>query len=292
MLATLPRILKNTFSAVFLQNFSRLATFLFYFYLARLIGVEQFGVFTYALTVITLSGVIAQFGMVSLVIREAARDKTRSNLYLCSMTVVQTALGVIVAIGTVIFVVLHQLPQLQANLIYAFTIYMVASNVVGGFITLFRAYEKLEYEAYLAIAENLLLVGAGVYLLKSGFSIMVLPWLYLICTVLFKGFFGYILYQKYIGRLTWQFNFPFAWSLLKKAYPFALSWIAGSLVLKFDIVMLEALSNITEVGYYSAATRLVEALFTIGSGFGLAIYPILARYYVENPEFFLHNEPI
>ena len=59
MLATLPRIVKNTAASVILQNSSRILTLLFYFYLARVLGVQQFGIFTYALTVMTISGVLS-----------------------------------------------------------------------------------------------------------------------------------------------------------------------------------------------------------------------------------------
>jgi len=64
--------------------------------------------------------------------------------------------------------------------------------------------------------------------------------------------------------------------LLQQSLPFAI--LAGSLVLydRIDIVLLAHLKSSVDVGIYAAADRVIEGLLVIPAGIGAALYPTLA----------------
>jgi O-antigen/teichoic acid export membrane protein len=50
-----------------------------------------------------------------------------------------------------------------------------------------------------------------------------------------------------------------------------------------DVLLLSWFAGMTEVGYYSAATRLLDIMRSVPQGYGRAVYPILARLHGDRP---------
>jgi O-antigen/teichoic acid export membrane protein len=74
---------------------------------------------------------------------------------------------------------------------------------------------------------------------------------------------------------TWQVA-PNLLPLLRSAFPFALAALFAALQIRLSIILLERLATTAEVGYFSAASRFVEAARTIPNAFFGALFPALA----------------
>ncbi|MFN8447320.1 MAG: oligosaccharide flippase family protein [Anaerolineae bacterium] len=64
--------------------------------------------------------------------------------------------------------------------------------------------------------------------------------------------------------------------LLRRAFPFALAAVFAALQIRLSVILLERLATTAEVGYFSAASRFVEAARTIPNAFFGALFPALA----------------
>ncbi|KKG13237.1 hypothetical protein DU34_04035 [Methanosarcina mazei] len=85
-------------------------------------------------------------------------------------------------------------------------------------------------------------------------------------------------------------KFKIEYDLVKKilleALPIAVSTVFIMIYFRVDMVMLSFLTNDTDVGFYSAAYRLTEALTFIPSVLMVSIYPIMSKYFSEGNKAF------
>jgi O-antigen/teichoic acid export membrane protein len=69
--------------------------------------------------------------------------------------------------------------------------------------------------------------------------------------------------------------------LLRRAFPFALAAFFAALQNRLSVILLERMATTTEVGYFSAASRFVEAARLIPNAFFGALFPALAAIAVD-----------
>src|SRR5919106_2172117 len=85
--AGLVRILANAISILAADAVNRGTTFVLYALVARYLGAFEFGQLSLALTLFYTFQVLAAAGLKTLVVREVARDKKKTNHYLVNGTV-------------------------------------------------------------------------------------------------------------------------------------------------------------------------------------------------------------
>jgi O-antigen/teichoic acid export membrane protein len=66
------------------------------------------------------------------------------------------------------------------------------------------------------------------------------------------------------------------WKLLRRAFPFALAALFAALQTRLSMILLERLATTAEVGYFSAASRFVEAARMIPNAYFGALFPVLS----------------
>jgi O-antigen/teichoic acid export membrane protein len=74
---------------------------------------------------------------------------------------------------------------------------------------------------------------------------------------------------------------PTIMPLLRRAFPFALAAFFAALQNRLSVILLERMATTTEVGYFSAASRFVEAARLIPNAFFGALFPALAAIAVD-----------
>jgi O-antigen/teichoic acid export membrane protein len=74
--------------------------------------------------------------------------------------------------------------------------------------------------------------------------------------------------------------------IMREALPIAVSTVFVMIYFRIDTVMLSFLKTDTDVGLYSAAYRLTEALTFIPSVLMISIYPVMSKYFHEKNEAF------
>jgi O-antigen/teichoic acid export membrane protein len=93
-------------------------------------------------------------------------------------------------------------------------------------------------------------------------------------------------YARRRFRPKWRVD-PAQWKyLIKEAWPLALVVIPTLLIQRVDQIMLEHMSGDAVLGYYSAAVRLTEAFLIFPVAAMSSLFPLLSRYYEEDPEAF------
>lgn len=245
-------------------------------YAARKLGVEGYGIFSYALGLAGFFLFFKNIGVDGILTREIAKYPERQHHYF------STALGIeIVLLAITAFLLIFVAPLFSGVeeavvLLPLVALIFILDDLKDLFIAFFRGKEKMELEALVVVAANLALVIIGFITL----SYWPTPQSFVASNAL-ASFVGVVvaawLLKPFIRGMVRNFERNLIAPILKSAWPLAVSSITGAFLFNVDIVMLGWWRGVEEVGLYAAAQKMVGIL-AIFSGFvATATLPSLSR---------------
>lgn len=260
----------------------KLLSFVYFVLVARFIGVEDLGKYTFALSFTTMFAVFVDFGMTNSFIREAAKYWEKAGKYLSSIISLKAILAIIVYAVVAVAVNLMGYPPITKNLVYLSGLIMVLDSFTLTFWGVFRGGQNLKYEAIGVIINQIIIVTVGATVL-----FMRLPLLFLMLPFLLGSLFNVIFSNLMIHKKL-KIKFSFSWdkqilkTIMKIALPLALIAIFSRVYGYIDQVMLSYLSGDAFLGWYSTAMKIPFALQFIPSAFAAAVFPAFSYYYLHN----------
>ncbi len=244
-------------------------------WVARYLGPEQFGVFSYAYSFSNLFTSIAGLGIAGIVIRELVQNnKPKTELLGTAFVIILTGgftvlliisigllfmnhdsnvnLMILVMAGAAPFQAftiadMHFQSEVQSKFpVYAGLFSLTVSSIIKILLILFQA--PLAAFAWVVFLDGLTLAGGQIFLFyrKSGLTIRSL----------------------YFKKET-------AKELLKDSWPLVFSGIASMINMRIDQVMLGSMADFHVVGNYAAAVRVSEVWLILPGLIGSSIYPAI-----------------
>lgn len=284
---TLALLVSNVGGAVVLFFLSAL--------IGRSLGTTGLGVYTVALAWVFPLSLLVEFGLGTLMTRDIAQDSTLAPAYLETVTRSRLLIG---GAAMLLLIVAAPLissdPQIIAGLHISAPL-VVISPFYSGFTAVFRARGEMAAIPYLTIGMLVaqLLLTAIVFLAGGGVIAA------LVVNTLTSA--GQLVAAWAIYR--WRFDTPHRLPplhdvergrqpkvaggevsllpLLRRAFPFALAALFAALQVRLSVILLERLASTAEVGYFSAASRFVEAARTIPNAYFGALFPALSALAVD-----------
>ena len=284
-MSTVERIAKNTLF-LFLSNIVGL--FLSYFYLiyvTRYLGAGNWGILSFGLAFTSIVGFFTDIGLLSVTIRDIARDKSLTRKYMWNMAVLKLMLAIFSLVLTAIVLYLHPYPEDKTFVIYVILLSLIVTAFAGIFIGVFQAYERMEYVAFGSVLNNFVMVVGAFYAISRGWSVKEFAYIYLLA--------GIVLFIYNFAISAGRFSGPrveLSWDLcrylVREAVPFGLSTFFIRIYYYIDTIMISfIILNPNEVmGWYNAAYRLVFVLSFIPTTFLMAIYPIMSKCFVSTDD--------
>ncbi|HOK35278.1 MAG TPA: flippase [Candidatus Pacearchaeota archaeon] len=276
-------IYQNSFWLGITEVISKLVGFLILIWLARYFGPELYGKWSFALAFVTIFSVVADFGLSTLTVREIARDKSKTEDYILNITFLKIILGILslVLMALAINFIKSNDPE-TIKLVYFLGIYIILNTFAAFFESIFRANEKMQYEAICRISQSiLLLILTSLFIFKKS-PILNISFAY-ISGALFGTILSFIFLLKYFFSRTKKpkINFQLCKKILLESWPFGLSTVAIFLYNYFDQTMLGIMKTNREVGLYSAAFRIIFTFQVFGDILSIAFFPQLSKKYKE-----------
>jgi O-antigen/teichoic acid export membrane protein len=241
-------------------------------WVARYLGPEQFGLFSYAQSFVGLFTAIATLGLDGIVVRELVKDETRRD------ALIGTAfwLKFIGAFGVLLFLAIainFTSNDTQTNIL----IFIIASaTIFGSFNVVDMYFQSKVMGKYIVFANVISLFFSSVakiILILNEAPLEAFAWV-----VLFDSFVlacGFVYFYIKNHRIDWKFNKPIAVDLLRDAWPLILSGIVISIYMKIDQVMIMEMMDAEAVGQYAAAVRLSEAWYFIPMVIASSLFPAI-----------------
>lgn len=255
---------------------TRVVSFVYIYYLARVLGVEGFGLYTAALAYFSIISAVAEFGFNRYLVREVTKDRVQarellSNVFLLRLTLTSVLFAVFA-------VFLYQLDhdKIRVSLILLAALAILPQSVAFTFDGIFVAIKKLQFSAIALLASSIFTALAGFLLIKGGYGLMGAV------NALTLGQLGYtvllvILLAKVEGINFTPIKLPIIKQALKGSLPYGLLGILGLIYFRIDAIMLSYLKGSFETGIYGAAYKFLEAVVFIPASFSAALFPALAK---------------
>jgi O-antigen/teichoic acid export membrane protein len=269
------RAKRNIFYKI-LAEATKVLPALLFIYIARELGGDDFGKLSFAFSFAGMCILIADFGLNRLLVRNVSRQKELTGKYVANIYVLKIALTIMSVIAMGLFVVLAGYTQEMITLVMVFGGAMFFRSLLDVSCAVFNAHEQMDKEAVLKGISHILLFVSGAAVLVLGFGLFELSNVFLI-VYLISSILGYFMVYKCIVNVRPCFNLRFWYLILKESLPIALTVTFGVIYVKVDIVMLSLIrGDNVEIGWYSAAVRIIELLHVIPAIIASAIFPIFS----------------
>lgn len=270
------RILANSAYRAAAEIGSKLASLVFYVVMARKLGAEGFGVFTFGLAFVMLVTALASFGQDWILTREVARDRDRIHHYFANTLALKTilalpALGIATG-GAWVVGTDAETVAVMSLLGVAVVIEQYMATCFGTF----QAYDRIDFISVVLLAERIVIAFAGVVALVLGADVVLVSAVYLGGAALSFAL-AFALLTRRVVRPTAAADPGSWWRLMRAALPVGVATAFGTILFRVDIAILAILTSKAVVGQYGAAFRLFEATLFLSWSVGTATYSVFSR---------------
>lgn len=278
-------VAKNSLMQVASTIVTRICSLIFIIFVTRYLGGIGFGKFSFVFALLSFFTVFIAFGMDTLVIREIAKDRSKSSAFLVNSAVLKFFLSLVSWVVIIFLIgILKKEPEINLGIIII-GLYLLPDSIISSFKAVFSAYEKMEYSMLIDMLSRIIVVGLGLLVIFFDLGLTLLFIVSLFSSILIFFFSAYI-YNNKIGKIKIEIDYNLCRYLLKTGYPFALTGVFIAIYHRIDTVMLSVMKGDASVGWYSAAYGLTESFLFIPAAISLAVFPVLSRLYSESRESF------
>jgi len=269
-------ILKQTSWLFFAQLLNRGISFFYIIYIARILGVSDFGLYTVALAYFSILSSVADFGFNRFLIREVAKDKSRALELLWNIVMLRVTLTtVFFAIFSVILYLLDP-DKMRVSLILLASLAILPQAIAFTFDAVFVGIQKLQFSAISLFVSALSTALVGLYLVSRGFG----PWGAVNALIAGQVVYAAVLIIflfKHQRLILSKVRLAVIKEVVVGSLPYGLLAVLGLLYFRIDAILLSYMKGSFETGIYGAAYRFLEAVIFIPTAFSLALFPVLSR---------------
>jgi len=245
-------------------------------WVARYLGPEQFGIFSYAIAFTSLFNSIAKLGLDGIVVRDLVKEAENRDIYLGTAFWLKL-LGALLMLGIVAIAMQLTSSDPLTNLY----ILIIASGAI------FQSFEVVDFYFQSKVLSKFVSICKMAQLFIS--SLLKLYFIYtgaeliyfVLVTLLDQVTLALSLYIAYrfqeLGSFYGHFNKAIAKQLLKDSWPLIFSGLVIMIYMRIDQIMIKEMLGERDVGLFSAAVRLSEVWYFIPVIISTSLFPSIVN---------------
>jgi PST family polysaccharide transporter len=273
---TKTRVFKNTAWLFTAEIGSRAARGVLAIVSARILGTAGLGAFSY---VIALGGFLTFFeeaGVALFVTREFSKDSENARAVFGTAIILKLLLLVsAISLFLVVGPIMNSIPD-SGPLFPIIALLLVCDSMREFFFSITRAQQNMRIESKIKIITNILIFILGICFISMWATPLSLALAYTIGSAI-----GCIIIFLYVGEYIPNLLRSFSKDIFKKifnaAWPFTILAVSNIVIFSSDTLFLGHYSSVSEVGLYSAASRLIQMFYIIPSLFAAVTFPIFVQ---------------
>jgi O-antigen/teichoic acid export membrane protein len=272
------RVFENTSALFIAQLIGRLLSFgLMVILMPRYFTEEALGGYITAMSLTNMIAAIAELGMQSPLIREMALHRRQARHFLGNALIIRFLLSII-AFGLMVGIGYWRYQPIIVRMILLLGLSDIINSTAQLFRFVFRAFERMRYEAFTVVVERSLVVFVGGALIFLGIDLVNFCVVVLIASIFNLALSVGIVARRFIS-LRFRADLGIWKALMHQALPFALGNICNQIYFRIDTVLLPILSShgVTANAWYGLAYQLVNAFTILPGAFMGAMFPVMAR---------------
>ena len=281
------RLARNSLAPILLNLFNRSIDFLFAAFMLRVISPEDAGLYRAAIVLFVIFEIFTNFGLNTLLTREAARSRVRQRQLFGHTTALRLALFLLGSLPLTALILLrlngipaHLDPRgaWALGLLYAG---LFPGTVSAGLTALFYARERAEYPAAVSSLATLNKALLGVLLLVLGGGIVGLAALSILTnalTLLALLYGARAWLGRRAGAIRWRLDLSLLQRLVSESWPLTLNHFLAQIFFQIDLLIIEIIHGTRMVAQYDIGYKWVLAVNVIPAFYTMALLPRLSRY--------------
>lgn len=250
---------------------------------ARILGVEDFGLFVFANTLGGILALLAAFGLPKLVTRRVAREIDKTGEILGSILILEIFLSALAFLGMVGVLILLRYPVNRILIISIASIGMILSAVLDVIAAFFRAHQRMQLEAVMRISLSVLNMVLGLLVLFAGYGLVGVLTSQSAAFVLILAL-GLFLMVRYISHPSFSLDLQTYKGWLKKALPFALSSVFIFIYDGTAVIFISLIKGDQATGLFSAAMNFIKVFGLLPVAIVAAVLPVMAQSWLTSTE--------
>jgi O-antigen/teichoic acid export membrane protein len=269
-------IARNAAVGIAAEVISKVASIVLYAVMARKLGQDGFGEFTFAISLAILMMVLSGPGTNDILVRDIARDRASLGPLFWNAIGLKIVLGLAAVLLTFVVVVLAGYStevQIAMLLLGASQLMETVSKTLQA---CFIAYDDLRPVAKALLLQRTSTTILGLGTLAVGGSLVAISAVFLVGAMLAT----FYLFRQFLTLRGWvpvSLSPAAARKLYVVAFPLGLSAIFTTLLFRVDAVILAWFKPEAVVGLYGAAYRVLEGTLFLSWTFVAALMPTLSR---------------
>lgn len=277
------KLFKNSAYLLSSQLAVKVLAFFYTIFLARNLGVENYGLYIVAISYFSLVSFLTDMGVSNLFIREVSRNQMIASLFLPNVLLLRL---ISIAAAFAFIAGLFILNNLNANVAYLnlLAIAIVLPQTIGLVLdSFFTAIQKFYYPALNLIILNVFSIVCGIILVIAGYGplgallgMMAGHLVYAITAMFFLKL------QKFNIRI--KLDLLLIKRILKESLPYGILFTLGYFYYKIDILILSYIQGSYATGIYGAAYKFLEAVIFVPSAFLGVLFPYMSKISDKDPK--------
>ncbi len=281
------KFINNTFWLLFGKIFRIMTNLIVVVLIARYLGPEEFGTYSYAYSLMQILSVIGGLGLDGILVRNLVNNESEKGVLVGTSLLMRFlfSLPLIALLSLIIFV----LPNHEDIRIF---VILIGSSII------FQSFNIIDYYFQSKVFSKYIVISNSICLLLTSIIKLILiaygyPLIFFGIVILFEYLaiaLGYI-YVYYIHSkksIDWNFDFNVGLNLIKDSWPIVFAGIGYIIYRKIDQIMIYNMLDAKDVGYYAASSKLIDTVCIIPAAITTSIFPYLIKNY-NNKKIFRNN---
>ncbi|MDP3973672.1 MAG: flippase [Candidatus Daviesbacteria bacterium] len=270
------KILRQTSWLFLSQVITRTIGFFYTIFLAKNLGVSDYGLFSIALVYFSLLSTIADFGFNRFLVTEIASDRKKTSQLLFATAIFRLAItSILYAIFAVGLYFLDP-DKIRVYLILLASLAVLPQSIALTLDAVFIAIQKLQISSIALLSLSISTTIGGIILVNLKYGVTGAIIAVILGQLIYLSTLAFFLKVQHIAlqlEVKWQTLKNIIWG----SVPYGLVGILGLLYFKIDALMLGYLKGNFDVGIYSVAFRFLEAIIFIPTSLSTALFPNIVR---------------
>lgn len=253
---------------------AKIAATVAFAYLARVLGPEGYGYLEFVLAILFFFTLLVDSGLSTFGAREIAKDPSLAGHLIVNITFTRILLAVVAFLLLLLISTILDKPQDISKLLILYGITLFGLPWLMQWV--FQGHDKMHVVALASIIRWVTFTGAVFIFVHGEHDLWLVPFAE-VAAILFAA--GFLLrnVSALPGKSRGQFNFRYACKTYKKAYLIGASELVWAAKIYSATVILGVTASGSDVGWYSAAHRIVIALHTFVWLYFYNLLPSISR---------------
>ena len=254
--------------------------------IARYLGVSDYGILGFAISITTILGIIDDMGISTHIVRHISTDYDSAPKYIGNALPLKLIFASSKVILTLIILIILGVNELTLTITMLFTLEMIFKSYINSLNGSFQAFELGKYQGIGNIIMNTLTLVFILIAIYTDLGLFGVSISYVLANLIAFIYVYYVL-NKHVVKPKFELDAEFCKKITLLSLPFAVTGILYTVYYSIDVVMLTNIVGSYATGIYNATYKLISVLTLFYSVYTAVIFPVMSKFFKNDESMLL-----